>query len=330
MRVVVTGCAGFIGAHLAARLLARGDTVAGLDCFDETLYPAARHRAQLAPLLAHPGFTFAEGDILDTARIVSLATGADAVVHLAGLAGVRPSLTQARRYLRVNVEGTQSVLDAMAAAGVGRLLLASSSSVYGERARTEACGEADPLPVPASPYAASKRAAELVCETHAARTDVGTVGNVGICALRFFTVYGPGPRPDMAIARFIRALRRGEPLTLYGDGTSARDYTYVDDIVDGVLAALAHTAVLRGQPPAARFRVYNLGGAAVTPLAALVRMLEGTLGRTARIERLPAQPGDVTRTHADIRRARAELGYTPAVPLAEGLRRTCAAEPDLP
>ena len=326
MRVVVTGCAGFIGAHLSARLLARGDTVAGLDCFDETLYPAARHRAQLAPLLAHPGFTFAEADILDTERIVSCFAGAGAVVHLAGLAGVRPSLTQARRYLRVNAEGTQSVLDAMTAAGVGRLLLASSSSVYGEGARAAACAETDPLPVPASPYAASKRAAELVCETHAARADVA---DVAICALRFFTVYGPSPRPDMAIARFIGALRRGEPLTLYGDGSSARDYTYVDDIVDGVLAALAHTAVLRAQPEAARFRVYNLGGAAVTPLAALVRMLEEALGRTARLERLPAQPGDVLRTHADLRRARAELGYAPAVPLAEGLRRTCAA-PDPP
>jgi UDP-glucuronate 4-epimerase len=323
MRIWVTGCAGFIGSQLVRRLIERGDEVIGLDNFDETLYSAELHRAHLVPLLSHPShrrFTFHEGDILDAELCSRLAAEVDVIVHLAALAGVRPSLSQAARYLRVNVEGTQNILDAARAHGRRRIVFASSSSVYGARSQVP-FRETDVAVAPASPYAASKRAGELICSTHA------DLHGASIAALRFFTVYGPHQRPEMAIAKFARLILEGGEVPLFGnsgagsggrDETTARDYTYVDDILDGIEGAIERTA-----DPHLGLRVYNLGGAQVTTLSELVSLLEEALGLPAKRVYLPLQPGDVPITSACVARAEAELGYRPKVGLREGLRRTC-------
>lgn len=311
MKLCVTGCAGFIGSHLSTRLLALGHEVIGLDCFDETLYEAALHRAQLAPLLLHPAFRFVEGDILAKGLLGELTKEADAVLHLAALAGVRPSLQQAVRYMRTNVEGTQMVLDACRQNGVRRIVFASSSSVYGAYTAVP-FREEDVAVRPASPYAASKRAGELICSTHA------DLYGASIAGLRFFTVYGPHQRPEMAIANFAARILRSEPVVLHGSGDSARDYTYIDDIILGVVAALGKTA-----DPGLGFRAYNLGGEKTTKLRDLVALLERSLGRTAHIEWRPDQPGDVPITWAQLDRSRTELGYAPKVDIAQGIARYC-------
>lgn len=321
MRVVVTGCAGFIGSQLTARLLQRRDLpfavseVRGLDNFDETLYPAQRHHQQLAPLLLQPDFHFVPGDLLDDSALAATLDGLgadDVVVHLAALAGVRPSLLQADRYMRVNVEGTQRLLSACQARGVRRVVFASSSSVYGSRSVVP-FSEDDLAVTPASPYAASKRAGELLCSTHA------ELYGTRIAALRFFTVYGPHQRPEMAIAKFARLIQSGQKVPLFGDGQTARDYTFIDDILDGILGAMARTA-----DPQLGLRIYNLGGAHVTTLLQLVRYLEAALHKPADLDWQPNQPGDVPLTSASVQRATTELGYAPKVGIEEGLRRYCA------
>ena len=242
------------------------------DDFDETLYPAALHRQQLAPLLPQPNFRFVEGDILSMELLSALTKEASAVIHLAALAGVRPSLSQASRYLRCNVEGTQNVLHACQQHGVRRIVFASSSSVYGAHS-TVPFREDDSAIRPASPYAASKRAGELICSTHA------DLYGASIAALRFFTVYGPQQRPEMAIASFAARILRGEPVTLHGSGDSARDYTYIDDIIDGTVAALHRT-----EDSQLGFRAYNLGGERTATLRELVSLLESSLGRSAQVQ----------------------------------------------
>ena len=316
LKLLVTGCAGFIGSQLCARLLTQTTPLGpvelhGVDCFDDTLYPASLHRAQLLPLMSEPNFHFTAGDIGDGELMGRLLTGMDGVVHLAALAGVRPSLRQASRYMRVNVEGTQRVLDACASRGVQRIVFASSSSVYGARSEVP-FRETDPAVTPASPYAASKRAGGLLCATHSA------LHGAAICALRFFTVYGPHQRPEMAIAKFARLIAEGGKVPLFGGGQTARDYTYIDDILDGVIAAIGRTA-----DPALGCRSYNLGGSQATTLAELVGLLERALGKAAHIDWLPEQPGDVPLTCADLTRPTAELGYAPKVPLAAGIERYC-------
>lgn len=312
MRVALTGCAGFIGSQLAQRLLGQGHEVAGLDCFDDTLYPVSRHEQQLAPCLGQPRFQFLRADLLDEIALQQTLRGADVVVHLAALAGVRPSLSQARRYFRSNVEGTQAVLDACAALHIGRVVVASSSSVYGARS-TVPFHEDDPVTAPASPYAASKRACELLCSTHA------SLHPAAVIALRFFTVFGPWQRPDMAIAKFAALIQAEQPVPLFGSGQTARDYTYVEDILDGIEGAIARTA-----QPVEPFRIYNLGGHHTTPLARLVDLLEQALGKKAQRQWLPAQPGDVPLTCADITRAQSELAYQPKISVEEGIRRYTA------
>lgn len=311
MRIVITGCAGFIGSQLASRLLDLGHSLSGIDNFDETLYPAALHRRHLTPLLGRSQFSFFEGDILDEGLLRQVLTGSDVVVHLAALAGVRPSLSQARRYMRVNVEGTQGLLDVCARVGVQRIVFASSSSVYGARSKVP-FAESDEVSAPASPYAASKRAGELLCATHC------HLHQAAICALRFFTVYGPHQRPEMAIAKFARLILDGAPVPVFGRGDSARDYTYIDDILDGLLGAIERTA-----QPVEPFRIYNLGGAQTTSLTQLLRMLESALGKAADIRWLDEQPGDVPLTCADTSRSASELGYASKVPMEEGIRRYC-------
>jgi UDP-glucuronate 4-epimerase len=304
MKVLITGAAGFIGSHLAARLLSEGDDVVGLDAFDETLYDATTHERNAA---AVPGLRLVRGDILDAKLMADLVQGKDLVVHLAALAGVRPSIEQPARYARVNVEGTTVVLEACRRAGIGKVVFASSSSVYGAKNQVP-FSEDDPCLRPASPYAASKRACELVC------SNFSDLYAMGIASLRFFTVYGPRQRPEMAIHKFARAIRDGKPVTLFGDGSSARDYTYVDDVIDGTVAACRR--VRDGE-----HRIYNLGGSRTTTLHRLVELIAEALGKAPVIEWQPDQPGDVPITFADVTRAGAELGYAPKVPIEEGVRR---------
>jgi UDP-glucuronate 4-epimerase len=304
MRILVTGGAGFIGSHLCAALLARKDEVTCVDNFDP-FYPERLKRRAIAPLLA-AGMRLVEGDVRDAAAMLRAAREAkpDAIAHLAARAGVRPSLADPGGYVDTNTRGTAHLLEAARQAGARRFLLGSSSSVYGASAVPPFREDAR-VDSPESPYAASKTAAELL-----GRTFHNLYGLEVVC-LRFFTVYGPRQRPDLAIHKFARRMLAGESLPFYGDGTSARDYTFVDDIVQGVLAAL--------DVPLA-YDVINLGGARMTTLAELIDLLEQALSVPAVLERLPMQPGDVPLTSADLSHAASVLGYAPRTPIAEGLR----------
>jgi UDP-glucuronate 4-epimerase len=315
MKIFVTGIAGFIGSHVAERLLRRGDELVGIDNFDETLYAAALHERNVQGVKAVGAFELHRADLTDEATIerIFAAHRFDAILHLGALAGVRPSLQQPLRYEHVNVRGTMILLEAMRRHGVGRMAFASSSSVYGARSEVP-FRESDPAVHPASPYAATKRAGELVCDTACSLYDLS------IASLRFFTVYGPRQRPEMAIASFARKILDGAPLPFFGDGSTARDYTFIDDIADGVIAAIDSTApggATRGH------RVYNLGGSRTTTLAQLVAMLEERLGKKALLDRQPNQPGDVPITCADVTLAGEALGYAPKIPIEEGLTRYC-------
>jgi UDP-glucuronate 4-epimerase len=323
MHVVVTGAAGFIGSHTCERLIAAGHRVTGVDAFDSYLYPAQVKRATAAELAGLPGFRLVEADICDRAAIAELIDASvDVVCHLAALAGVRPSLEDPLRYLRTNIEGTGVILERMRALELRRLVFASSSSVYGAKPGADLCEvaafrEDDPCLTPASPYAATKRMNEL--QLSAYRDLFG----LGVFALRFFTVYGPRQRPDMAIPKFTHAIARGLPVTLFGDGTTRRDYTFIDDIVSGTVAA-----VLAVEP--GRYELVNLGGTHTTSLRELVEILERVIGKPARIDWQPMQPGDVPVTYANIDRARALLGYQPTTRPEVGLARYwawCQARP---
>ena len=305
--VCVTGGAGFIGSHVVDRLLAAGDAVVVLDDFDD-FYDPDQKRRTLAPHAGRPGFALVEGDIRDRGTVdrISDAHRPDVVVHLAARAGVRPSLAAPALYSDVNVTGTVVLLEAARRAGVRRFVFGSSSSVYGVSPKVP-FSEDDPLRHPASPYAASKIAGEAQVRVFAHLYGIEAI------ALRFFTVYGPRQRPDLAIRKFCERIRRGEPIELYGDGSSSRDYTYVDDIVDGVIASL--------DVPLDGFEVVNLGNSSPVRLSELVARIEAAVGRRAVIVRKPDQPGDVPRTYADIGRARRLLGYEPKVDLDTGLAR---------
>jgi UDP-glucuronate 4-epimerase len=318
MHVVVTGAAGFIGSHTTERLIAAGHRVTGVDSFDAYLYPAEIKRANAAALARLPAdrFRLIEGDVCDPATIAeAIDERVDVVCHLAALAGVRPSLDQPLRYYRTNIEGTGVILERMRALGLVRLVFASSSSVYGikpadggELPASAAFREDDPCLQPASPYAATKRMNELQLSTYR------DLFGIGVFALRFFTVYGPRQRPDMAIAKFTRAIARGTPIALFGDGTSRRDYTFIDDIVAGTVAAIE-----RVEP--GRYEIYNLGGTQTVALGELVAIIERVVGKPAIIEHLPLQPGDVPITYANVERARAALGYAPTTPPDIGIAR---------
>ena len=312
MRILLTGVAGFIGSHLAERLLAEGHEVVGLDSFDSFLYDAQTKRRNVALLEGRDRFRLVRGDIVNARLLKELTTGMDVVAHLAALAGVRPSIADPARYVRTNVEGTLQVLEACRAADVKRLVFASSSSVYGVRGgRPAAFVEDDPCLQPASPYAATKRAGELLCSTYRDLFGIGCV------QLRFFTVYGPRQRPEMAIHQFTRAIATGQTVTLFGDGSSARDYTYIDDIIDGTYAACLE--VRPGQSA-----VYNLGGSRTTTLLDLVDLIGRALGKKPDVAFKPDQPGDVPLTYADVTRAGRALGYAPRVAVEEGIRRFVA------
>ena len=307
MRLLITGGAGFIGSHLADRRLARGDRVVVLDDFNDFYDPAAKRR-NVAPHLGNPSYRLVEGDIRDRDLVARLFDEEpfDAVIHLAARAGVRPSLADPVLYEDVNVVGTLRLLEAAVASRTPRFLFASSSSVYGVNSKLP-FSEEDPIAQPVSPYAATKRGAEL----HAFAFH-HLHGLKAVC-LRFFTVYGPRQRPEMAIARFIRCLEEGRPVPFFGDGGSRRDYTYIDDIADGVEAALAVPS---------DFEIINLGGARPVTLSDLVCAIEAVTGKKAVLDRRPNQLGDVPVTFADVRKAERLLGFKARVSLEEGLRRS--------
>ncbi|HEX6852050.1 MAG TPA: NAD-dependent epimerase/dehydratase family protein [Candidatus Polarisedimenticolaceae bacterium] len=304
--VLVTGAAGFIGSHVVERLLGRGDRVVGLDSFDDFYDPSLKER-NVGGVLGHPDYRLVRGDIRDDDALHAAFAGErhDAVFHMAARAGVRPSIEDPVLYASVNLDGTAKVLEAARRHGVRTFVFGSSSSVYGNNAKVP-FAEDDPVDHPISPYAATKRAGELMAHTY------HHLFAMDVACLRFFTVYGPRQRPDLAIRKFARRIAAGETIPQFGDGSAARDYTYVDDIVDGVLLAAER---VRG------FRIWNLGGSSPVPLSAMIAAVATGLGASARVEVLPAQAGDVERTWADVSRARSELGWSPRVGFDEGISR---------
>jgi UDP-glucuronate 4-epimerase len=310
-RVLVTGAAGFIGSHLVEALARRGDEVVGIDNFDP-FYARAMKERNLQEMGRLPGFRFHEQDMLDVPALQKLLTPDTVIAHLAARAGVRPSIADPVGYARANVIGTAAVVEAARRAGVSRIAFGSSSSIYGDSTPSPFREDA-PAVEPVSPYAATKRAAELLI--HA----VAPICGFRSAALRFFTVYGPRQRPDLAIHAFARRMVEGEVITLFGDGTQARDYTYCDDIVAGVVAAIDWTATAP-----VGLELFNLGGNRSVPTGAMVAELAQALGIEPKLQWGPMQPGDVQRTAADLTRSGAVLGYAPVTPFPEGIRRFVA------
>lgn len=306
MKILVTGSAGFIGSHVSEHLIKRGNSVVGIDNFDP-FYPRDIKEENLSLLRKAESFHFYEGDIRDRRLLdhVFEATKPDAIIHLAAKAGVRPSIEAIEDYYDVNVTGTLSVLEAMKKHGVSKMIFASSSSVYGNNKKIP-FSESDPVDNPISPYASTKKSGELLCHVY------HHLHGFDITCLRFFTVYGPRQRPDLAIHKFVRLIEEGNPVPFFGDGTSGRDYTYIEDIVQGVLNALDRIA---------GFRIYNLGESDVITLQNLVTLIETSMGKKAHLSCQPSQPGDVRNTFADISLAQRELDYLPKYKINEGMAR---------
>ena len=302
--VLVTGGAGFIGSHLCERLLSRGDSVVCLDNFDPYYSPEVKRR-NIQKALKNKRFHLIECDIRDEGKLAELFSSHDfsCVVHLAARAGVRPSIKDPHIYQDVNIGGTINLLEMCREHKIASFIFGSSSSVYGDSGKVP-FSESDVLMRPISPYAASKQACELFCYTYHHLYDIH------ITCLRFFTVYGPRQRPDMAIHKFTRLIDGGKQIEIYGDGSSRRDYTYIDDIIDGVEAAVDKNLA---------FEVINLGESETIELNRLVSLIEENIGKKAKVVRMPMQPGDVPITYADISRARKLLGYEPQVKVDEGI-----------
>ncbi|MCA9691977.1 MAG: NAD-dependent epimerase/dehydratase family protein [Myxococcales bacterium] len=309
--MAVTGGAGFIGSHVVDALIGRGARVLTLDNFCDA-YPRALKLENIAGHRGHPRHELAEVDIREAAALTEALAGfaPDTVVHLAARPGVRRSIAEPGRYQETNVGGTVNVLEAARALGVEAVVFGSSSSVYGDRGPV-ALTEQLPLDRPASPYAASKIGAEAQCRAFAA------VHGLRVTCLRMFSVYGPRMRPDLAIRIFAERILRGEPIQVFGDGASRRDYTFIEDIVDGIAAAASH----RAGPP---LSVFNLGAGRAIELRALISGLERALGVRAVLKHMPDQPGDVSATLADNTRARAALGFDPTTGIEAGLARLAA------
>ncbi len=304
MNVLVTGGAGFIGSHTVERLLKRGRRVVIVDDFNDFYDPAVKRRniAAFADRIR-----VVESDICDTAKLHDVFRHEDfeAIVHLAARAGVRPSLAHPQLYTQVNIVGTQNLLELAREFGVKKFIFGSSSSVYGVNEKVP-FSESDPIFNPISPYAATKLAGEALCHVY------HHLYGLDIVCLRFFTVYGPRQRPDLAIHKFTRAIAAGKPIEMYGDGTTARDYTYVTDILQGVLACLDRNF---------GYEIINLGESRTVKLAELVQLIEKAVGKPAKLQQLSQQPGDVPITFADISKAKRLLGYKPQVDIEEGVAR---------
>ena len=311
MAILITGAAGFIGSHLTDRLLEAGQDVVGLDVFDDFYEPAVK-RANLARALEFDRFRLVEMDIRDGKALSGLPDDIEGIVHLAARAGVRPSIEQPVLYMDVNVAGTTQLLELAGQRHLPWFVFASSSSVYGNSTRIPFV-EDDPVDRPISPYAATKKAGELLCHT------ASHLEGMACMCLRFFTVYGPRQRPDLAIRKFARLMTAGEEIPMFGDGSTSRDYTFIDDIMEGVLGAVGYV-----QQHAGSYEVVNLGESRTVLLSEMIQILGEELGVEPRIRRLPMQPGDVRATHADVRRARQLLGYDPRTEFRDGIRRFVA------
>lgn len=305
MNFLVTGGAGFIGSHVCERLLHSGHSVWALDDLNDFYDPRLKQKNLRDIQARAKPFEFEQADITDAREVEALfrAHRFDQVIHLAARAGVRPSLEQPALYQRVNVEGTVNVLEAARKTGVKKVILASSSSVYGINAKIP-FAEDDPIFTAISPYAASKLACEALGHVY------HHVHGMDVVALRFFTVYGPRQRPDLAIRKFAALIQNGKPIPVFGDGSTARDYTYIEDIVDGVMACTRKEF---------GFQIFNLGESDTVTLSRLIELLESALDVKAVLNRKPAQPGDVPRTCADISKARREIGYNPSVKIEKGI-----------
>lgn len=301
--ILVTGGAGFVGSHLCERLILQGRTVICLDNFNDNYDPAIK-RSNIQCCLRHSEFRLVEGDIMDKDLIDRLMTqyNIDTIIHLAALAGVRKSIAAPLNYIDTDIGGTVGLLDAGRKHDIKKFIFASSSSVYGSGATP--FSEKDPLRAQISPYAAAKYSAELFCRTYQ------QLYGFPVVCLRFFTVYGPRQRPDMAVNIFTRAIDEGREISIYGDGTSFRDYTYIDDIIDGIVASIDLQC---------DFETINLGSSRPVSLLTLVKTIEEKMKKQAHLCFLPDQPGDVPATLADISKAAGMLAYTPKVSLPEGV-----------
>jgi UDP-glucuronate 4-epimerase len=306
MKILVTGGAGFIGSHTVERLLAEGHQVAVIDEFNDYYAPAIK-RHNLSG--CRDRITVIEGDIRQPADVErAFAGGLDAVIHLAARAGVRPSIEAPELYIDTNIKGSFHLLEAARRHGVKRFVFASSSSVYGVNKKVP-FAEEDPILQTISPYAMTKMAGEQMCSNYSALHGIRTV------CLRFFTVYGPRQRPDLAISKFTRLIHEDQPIDRYGKGDTARDYTYVSDIVDGVLGALAYT----DNAAAPKCDIFNLGGSQTVKLNELIASIEKALGKKARINEMPEQPGDVPLTSADVSKAARLLNFKPTTHIDTGI-----------
>ncbi|HYX27558.1 MAG TPA: GDP-mannose 4,6-dehydratase [Pyrinomonadaceae bacterium] len=307
-RILITGGAGFIGSHLVDKLIAEGVwQITVIDDFNE-FYDPSNKRANIEPHLRHSNFKLVEADIRDFYSLHEVFNEEkfDCVVHLAARAGVRPSLLEPRLYVETNINGTTNLLELARQHNVKQFVFGSSSSVYGENQKVP-FSEDDPVRNPISPYAATKAAGELFCRTYAHLYDMRIV------ILRFFTVYGARQRPDLAIHKFARLIESGRPIPVFGDGTTRRDYTYIDDVVDGVRAAIDYDQSV--------YEIINLGESRTVELRELISLLEQALGKKAQIDRQPMQPGDVPQTFAEISKARRLLNYRPQTQIEEGIEK---------
>lgn len=311
MRFLITGGAGFIGSHLSERLIAAGGRVMAVDNFDPYYNPDLK-RKNIERLLSAREFSLAEADIRDRAAMEEQIGGfsPDVIVHLAARAGVRPSLADPVLYQDVNMIGTTVLLDVSRRMGIRNFVFASSSSVYGNCPNVP-FSENDPSATPISPYGATKRGGEVLCETY------HLLYNMKIVCLRFFTVYGPRQRPDMAIHKFTRLIDNGDPIEVYASDGSARDYTYIDDILQGISRSVDF--VCGRETPV--FEIVNLGESRTVPLNELISLIERNLGKRARRIEKPRQPGDVVTTYADVGKARRLFGYDPKTPIEDGIAR---------
>ena len=307
MSILVTGAAGFLGSHLSERLIREGHRVVGLDSFDH-FYDRAIKERNLTTLRAASTFSIVEGDIRDRAALDAIPSDVTLVVHLAAKAGVRPSIEDPQLYSSVNVDGTWRLLDWTRQRGIQHFVFASSSSVYGN---SDVVPFREDLVVdrPISPYAATKLAGELACHTYHHLYDLS------VMALRFFTIYGPRQRPDLAIHKFARLLRDGQSIPMFGDGSTERDYTYVDDILQGIVASI--DLLQRSDP---LFEIVNLGESRTVSLSEMIQVLGDEMGIEPVIDPQEMQPGDVERTYADVSKARELLAYEPSVEFRDGVR----------
>lgn len=306
--ILITGGAGFIGSHLVDRLLTEGGwRVTVIDDFNDFYLPEIK-RSNVQPHLGHPDYELYEVDIRDRQALeqVFWQTQFDTIVHLAARAGVRPSLTQPQLYAETNINGTTNLLELARNNNVRHFVFGSSSSVYGVNDKVP-FSEDDPIFHPISPYAATKAAGELICHTYS------HLYGIRCLCLRFFTVYGARQRPDLAIHKFASLISQGKPIPVFGDGTTRRDYTYIDDIIAGVRAAIDYQK--------SNYEVINLGESRTVELRELISLLEKELGKEAKIDRQPLQPGDVPQTFADITKARKLLGYNPQTQIEDGIRK---------